>query len=55
MCHRCEELDAEIARWRRLASEVNDITALGLIEYEIKAANKEKAALHPERPSGRRL
>jgi hypothetical protein len=48
MCQRCIELDAKIDEWRRLASEVNDKTALGLIHYEIETAEREKVALHPK-------
>lgn len=48
MCARCDEIDAKIIRYKRIASQLDDEILLdGLAELLEKLA-AEKASLHPE-------
>ena len=46
MCHRCDEIDARIARHREQLADVDDPGAIALTELVIKDLEAEKAKLH---------
>jgi hypothetical protein len=47
MCHRCVDIDAKIARYRRLANGINDRRMLESLTAFIADLEAEKIALHP--------
>jgi hypothetical protein len=48
MCTKCDEINAKLIRYRRIASQINDKTLQdGLAELQEKLL-AEKASLHPE-------
>jgi hypothetical protein len=49
MCHKCAEIDEQIARFRDLARSVHDPKTLKSIEILIAELEARKDALHPER------
>ena len=47
MCEKCDDIDAKIVRYKRVASQINDkILQDGLADL-IEKMMAEKAALHP--------
>ena len=48
MCEKCDDIDAKIIRYKRLASQINDkILNDGIAQLKEKTLTK-KASLHPE-------
>jgi len=47
MCEKCDDIDAKIARYRRVSADVDDETVIALINAFIADLESEKAALHP--------
>jgi len=48
MCEKCDEIDRRIARYKFIASRINDRIALDGIAELIEAAIAKKAAIHCE-------
>ena len=48
MCEKCDEIDLRIARYKFIASRINDRIALDGIAELIEAALAKKAAIHCE-------
>jgi hypothetical protein len=48
MCEKCDEIDAKIMRYKRMASEINDALLNNGLADLIKKMLGEKASLHPE-------
>jgi hypothetical protein len=48
MCERCNEIDAQIHRYKQLARSITDKPAIESIERLIASVEAEKRALHPE-------
>ncbi len=48
MCDKCDELDAKIEQYRKLASGIIDRLALDGIAARIKEMEAQKVQLHPE-------
>jgi hypothetical protein len=48
MCEKCDEIDLRIARYKYLASRINDRITLDGIAELIEAAPAKKAAIHCE-------
>jgi hypothetical protein len=46
MCEKCAEIDLRIARYKHIASRINDRIALDGIAELIEAALAKKAAIH---------
>jgi hypothetical protein len=47
MCERCQEIEAKIARYRRLMNGVNDRTMIDHLVSFIADLDSEKSGLHP--------
>jgi hypothetical protein len=48
MCNRCDEIDAKIVRYRRLASQVNDKQVNEGLASLLEKLLAEKALFHPD-------
>jgi hypothetical protein len=48
MCRRCEEIDAKIAHYKRLAQGINDKATIEHLLAFIVDLELEKSTLHPE-------
>ena len=48
MCGKCDEIDAKITRYKRIASQVNDKILLDALPALIEKMLAEKASYHPE-------
>ena len=48
MCEKCDDIDAKIIRYKRLASQINDKILNDGIAQLIEKMLTEKASLHPE-------
>jgi hypothetical protein len=48
MCEKCDDIDAKIIRYKRLASQINDKILNDGIAQLIEKVLAEKASLHPE-------
>ena len=48
MCEKCEDIDAKIARYRRLSRGVNDGATVQRLDALIADLESEKAVLHPK-------
>ena len=48
MCENCDDIDAKIIRYKRLASQINDKILIEGIAQLIEKVSAEKASLHPE-------
>lgn len=49
MCAKCDEIDAKITRYKRVAGQVNDRVLNDGLAALIEKLLAEKAVLHPER------
>jgi hypothetical protein len=49
MCAQCDDIDAKIVRYKRVASQVNDQMVQEGLARLLEKMLAEKAALHPER------
>ena len=49
MCAQCDDIDAKIIRYKRVASQVNDQMVQEGLARLLEKMLAEKAALHPER------
>lgn len=49
MCHRCDEIDEKIARYRKLTNSVSDVATLEHLNSFILALEAEGAELHLSR------
>ena len=49
MCVRCDEIDATIIRYKRIASHINDELLQEGLANLLAKLRAEKASLHPER------
>ena len=47
MCEKCDDIDAKIIRYKRLASQINDKILNDGIAQLIEKVLAEKASLHP--------
>jgi hypothetical protein len=52
MCEQCVEIDKKIEHYQSMASRITDPAMLDGIKELIERAKAQKAALHPEEPSG---
>ena len=48
MCEKCDDIDAKIIRYKRLASQINDKILNDGSAQLIEKTLTEKASLHPE-------
>jgi hypothetical protein len=48
MCEKCDDIDAKIIRYKRLASQINDKILNDGIAQLMEKMLAEKASLHPE-------
>ncbi len=48
MCGKCDEIDAKIMRYKRIASQINDKVLQEGLPGLLEKMLAEKAALHPE-------
>jgi|HubBroStandDraft_2_1064218.scaffolds.fasta_scaffold3433850_1 hypothetical protein len=48
MCDKCEEIEAKVARYRRLADGINDKPTIEQLSALVRNLETEKMALHPE-------
>ena len=48
MCEKCDDIDAKIIRYKRLASQINDKILNDGIAQLIEKVLAKKASLHPE-------
>lgn len=50
MCEKCTQIDIRIARQRQILADVDDLTAIALVEVFIAELEREKIAIHREPP-----
>lgn len=48
MCGKCDEIDAKIIRYKRIASQINDELLQEGLAGLLEKIQAEKASLHPE-------
>jgi len=48
MCEKCDDIDAKIIRYKRVASQVNDKILNDGVARLVEKMLAEKASLHPE-------
>ena len=48
MCDKCQELEKQIERYRRLAFSINDQLTIDRFDQLMKEAEAKKAKLHPD-------
>lgn len=53
MCSKCDEIDAKIIRYKRIASQINDQVLQEGLAGLLEKMLAEKASLHPERGNGK--
>ncbi|WP_156179642.1 hypothetical protein [Bradyrhizobium sp. LTSPM299] len=49
MCEKCDDIDAKIIRYKRVASQINDKMLQDGLADLIEKMMAEKASFHPER------
>lgn len=54
MCRKCDEIDAKIIRYKRIASQINDQVLQDGLAGLLEKMLAEKASLHPEQEHGKR-
>jgi hypothetical protein len=47
VCKRCEEIDASIARYRRVLADVKDEAVIIIVKAFVSDLESEKGGLHP--------
>lgn len=48
MCEKCEEINAKIARYRRMSIDIDDKNVIALLSSFIADLEVEKTRLHPQ-------
>lgn len=54
MCRKCDEIDAKIIRYKRIASQINDQLLRDGLAGLLEKMLAEKASLHPEQETDKR-